>query len=198
MKICFHLCISLFYEIQNIFVVYMSLLSSQEKIDLKRLLVENDCEDNTEHIRKVKHSAKIQSDIHQFGYLKNLFFGSLPVDISILSKTESKKKHIDFENMVQANCNFLYTTYPDIFKRMMKDELDLKIMVRLIEVLKMIEDNKTDQHEASVLFGRVLKEMYIDSAIRHADNLDLEHKDEKQAPEIGKDISWSEYKKSSL
>ena len=198
MKICFQLCISLFYEIQNIFVVYMSLLSSQEKIDLKRLLVENDCEDNTEHIRKVKHSAKIQNDIHQFGYLKNLFFGSLPVDISKLSKTESKKKQIDFENMVQANCNFLYTTYPDIFKRMMKDELDLKIMVRLIEVLKMIEDNKTDQHEASVLFGRVLKEMYIDSAIRHADNLDLEHKGEKQEPEIGKDISWAEYKKSSL
>jgi DNA-binding ferritin-like protein (Dps family) len=130
--------------------------------------------------------------------LKNLFFGSLPEDISKLSKSESKKKQIDFENMVQANCNFLYTTYPDIFKRMMKDELDLKIMVRLIEVLKMIEDNKTDQHEASVLFGRVLKEMYIDSAIRHADNLDLEHKGEKQAPEIGKNISWAEYKKSSL
>jgi hypothetical protein len=80
----------------------------------------------------------------------------------------------------------------------MKDELDLKIMVRLIEVLKMIEDNKTEQHEASVLFGRVLKEMYIDSAIRHADHLDLEHKDEKTKPEAGKNISWVEYKKNSF
>lgn len=172
----------------------MSLLSSQERIDLKRLLNENECEDNTEHIRNVKHSSKIESDIHQFGYLKNLFFGSLPTDITKISIEVSKQKQIDFEKMVQANCNFLYTTYPDIYKRMIKDELDLRIMVRLIEVLKMIEDNKTDQHEASVLFGKVLKEMYIDSAVRHADNLDLAHKDDKTPPEYGKNLSWSEFK----
>lgn len=172
----------------------MSLLTSQERIDLKRLLNENECEDNTEHIRKIKHSSKIQTDIHQFGYLKNLFFGSLPSDLTKLTIEMSKQKQIDFENLVQANCNFLYTTYPDIYKRMIKDELDLRIMVRLIEVLKMIEDNKTDQHEASVLFGRVLKEMYIDSAIKHADHLDLVHKNDSSSPETGKPISWKEYK----
>lgn len=172
----------------------MSLLSSQERLDLKRLLNDNNCEDNTEHIRKVKHSGKIQSDIHQFGYLKNLFFGNLPTDLTKMTIEVSKQKQVDFENMVQANCNFLYTTYPDIYKIMIKDELDLRIMVKLIEVLKMIEDNKTDQHEASVLFGKVLKEMYIDSAIRHADNLDLEHKDDNIPPEVGKNISWIEFK----
>jgi hypothetical protein len=174
----------------------MSLLTSQERIDLKRLLNENECEDNTEHIRKIMHSSKIQSDIHQFGYLKNLFFGSLPSDLTKLTIEMSKQKQIDFENLVQANCNFLYTTYPDIYKRMIKDELDLTMMVRLIEVLKMIEDNKTDQHEASVLFGRILKEMYIDSAIKHADHLDLVHKSDSSVPETGKQISWKEYKKA--
>lgn len=176
----------------------MSLLTSQEKIDLRRLVNENDCEDNTEHIRKIKHSGKIKSDIHQFGYLKNLFFGSLPNDLTKLTLEISTKKQADFENMVQANCNFLYTTYPDIYKRMIKDELDLEIMYKLIDVLKLIEDNKTDQHEASVLFGRVLKEMYIDSAIKHGDNLDLKHKHASSTPETGKTISWKDYKKSQL
>ena len=174
----------------------MSLLSERERIDLKRLLNENDCEDNTEQIRRVRHSGKIQSDIHQFGYLKNLFFGSLPNDLKKISIEESKLKQIDFEKMVQANCSFLYETYPDIFRRMMKDELDLSIMIRLIEVLKMIEDNKTDQHEASVLFGKILKEMYIDSAIKHGDNLDLEHKGETRILESGKNICWGDYKKT--
>jgi hypothetical protein len=173
----------------------MSLLSPQEKLDLKRLVDENECEDNTEYIRKIKHSGKIQSDIHQFGYLKNLFFGSLPPDLTKMTVEALKQKQIDFENMVQANCNFLYTTYPDIYKRMIRDELDLIIMVKLIKVLKMIEDSKTDQHEASVLFGKILKEMYIDSAIKHADNLDLVHKDEFLIRETGKNISWREYKK---
>jgi hypothetical protein len=173
----------------------MSLLSERERIDLKRLINENECEDNTEQIRRVKHSGKIRADIHQFGYLKNLFFGSLPSDLKKISIEESKLKQDDFEKMVEANCNFLYTTYPDIFRRMLKNELDLNIMIRLIEVLKLIEDNKTDQHEASVLFGKILKEMYIDSAIKHGDNLDLEHRVESRPLESGKDVSWREYKK---
>lgn len=176
----------------------MSLLSEKERIDLKRLLNENNCEDNTEQIRILKHSSKLQSDVHQFGYLKKLFFGSLPSEFTKMSIEESKLKQIDFEKMVQANCNFLYTTYPDIYRRILKDELDLGIMMRLIEVLKMIEDNKTDQHEASVLFGKVLKEMYIDSAIKHGDKLNLEHKGEQRPLESGNNVSWKEYKISLL
>jgi hypothetical protein len=66
-------------------------------------------------------------------------------------------------------------------------------MVKLVEVLKLIEDNKTDQHEASVIFGKILKEMYIDSAIRHGDNLDEENR-VVQLKEDGKNMTWEEYK----
>lgn len=173
----------------------MSLLTSQERLDLRKLLNENECQDNTENIRKVKHSGRIRSDIHQFGYLRNLFFGSLPSDFTSIPLEISKSKQTEFEEMVKVNCNFLFTTYPEIFRKMIKNELDLSIMVRLIEVLKLIEDNKTDQHEASVLFGRILKEMYIDSAVRHADNLNLKHNNEKEIPEAGKKMTWIDYKK---
>jgi hypothetical protein len=123
-----------------------------------------------------------------------LFFGSLPKDLTTLSLEKSKKKQSDFEKMVQINCNFIYTVYPDIYRKLMKDELDLNIMVRLVDILRQIEDNKTNQHDASVQFGQTLKEIFIDSAIKHGNNLDAEHSN-KTIKKPDKKISWSEYKK---
>jgi DNA-binding ferritin-like protein (Dps family) len=170
------------------------LLSSEEKLDLKRLLNENECVDNTENIRKVKHSSKIRDDVHQFGYLKERFFGE-NVNLKTISIEDAKKEQVEFENLVQLNCSFLFTVYPEIYKKMIKDELDLNIMIRLVEVLKLIEDSKTDQHEASVIFGRILKELYIDSAIKYGNHLDNEYKKE---PVVEKNISWNEYKKKCI
>jgi hypothetical protein len=92
---------------------------------------------------------------------------------------------------------FLYTYYTDIFHRLMKDELNLKIMSQLLRTLKMIEDGNIDQHEGSVIVGKILKELYIDSAVRHGDNLDKKHEQENPAPkkEDGKTISWKDWKK---
>jgi hypothetical protein len=174
-----------------------------EKLDLKRLMDDNEYQDNSEYIRTIKHSGKIESDICQFGYLKNLFFGSLASidDLTVLSLEEAKKKQLAFEDMVKLNCSFIYTTYPDIYKKMMKDELDLTIMIRLVAILKQIEENKVNQHDASVQFGKVLKELFIDSAIKRGTHLDEEHKDDpengkKKTKEVKK-LSWSQYKKKT-
>ena len=51
----------------------------------------------------------------------------------------------------------------------------LDIFVKLTQVLKWIEDNKTNQHEGSVMIGKILTEMYIDSAIRGAKHIDTHH-----------------------
>jgi hypothetical protein len=59
----------------------------------------------------------------------------------------------------------------------------------------LIEDEKVDQHEGSVLVGKVLKKLYIDSAMKHGERLDKEHESEKVVPVQGKSISWSNYKK---
>jgi hypothetical protein len=68
-------------------------------------------------------------------------------------------------------------------------------MTKLLTVLKMIEDGKVDQHEGSVMVGKILKELYIDSATKRADNIDKEYEDQKVQPIEGKKVSWSEYKK---
>jgi len=168
------------------------LLSSEEKLDLKRLLNENECEDNTENIRKFKHSKKIKDDVHQFGYLKERFFPK-SLDLTSLSIEDSKKKQSEFEKLVELNCSFLFNVYPEIYKKMINDELDLNIMIRLVEVLKLIEDNKTNQHEASVIFGRILKELFIDSAIKHGNHLDEKY-GKTELPVVEKNISWAQFK----
>jgi len=89
----------------------------------------------------------------------------------------------------------------DLFNRLKKDELDLNIMGQLIVLLKMIEDEKIDQHTASFEVGKLLKSIYIDSALKKSQHLDEKHKhhgndSKKHLPD--KKISWAEYKKTML
>jgi hypothetical protein len=157
-----------------------------EKLDLKQLLDKSDYVDNTEHIRKVKHSVLIRDDIRR---MENLKTGSADI----------RKKHPEqFLETCQTECRFLFDNYTDIFNKLMKDELDLSIMTQLLTVLKMIEDGKIDQEKGSIMVGKVLKELYVDSALRRADNLDKEHEGEKVVHVEPKPISWSLFKATSL
>jgi len=76
----------------------------------------------------------------------------------------------------------------------MKDEIDINILNKFISLLKQIEDGKLDQHEASFMVGSILKEMYVDSAIKRAEKLDEETEKNKKKILPNKEISWSQYK----
>ena len=71
-------------------------------------------------------------------------------------------------------------------------------MSQFLSVLKQIEDGKLGQHEASVQVGRILKKLYIDSALRKADKLDDKHSKSKgkKKKNMVKNISWNEFKKT--
>lgn len=154
----------------------MSKLTTQERLDLNKLLRESDTQDNTEHIRSVKHSVKIRDDIRALDKLKR--GGSMD------------------EDTAKAAAPFLYENYTDIFKKVLKDELDLEIMSRLLAVLKLIEDGKVDQHEASVHVGKILKELYVDSALKVCKKKDEEQVEEENTPTYvqEKPISWGEWR----
>jgi hypothetical protein len=77
---------------------------------------------------------------------------------------------------------------------MISDELDLTIMTKILTVLKLIEDGKTDQHEGSVMVGKLLKELYVDSAAKRIGNLDKEHEGERVEQNAGKTLSWRDFK----
>lgn len=162
----------------------MSTLSESERLNLKRLINDSECEDNTQHIRKVKHSVLLRNDIRTLDTLK---------------KTEAALKTSDFEKF-KEKCSqetpFLYNNYTDIFNKMVNDELDLTIMTKMLVILKLIEDGKVDQHEGSVMIGKVLKELYIDSATKRMDNLDAKYEADRPVPIEGKKVSWKEFKKA--
>ena len=161
----------------------MSKLTSQERLDLKKMLRESDAQDNTEHIRNVKHSVKIRDDIRALDKLK---------------KTCSPE---NLEQQGPLTAPFLLENYPDIYKKILQDELNLEIMSRLLTILKLIEDGKVDQHEASVLVGKLLKELYVDSALKKEKKLDDKFKESQSQdpnPEEPISISWSEYKEMRL
>ncbi len=158
----------------------MSELTNDERLNLKKMINESECGDNTDNIRRLKHSVLMRDDVRRLDTLKNTH-GDMKAN-----------NNDDFVLLCQNECKFLYANYTDIFNKLVKDELDLTIMTKLLTVLKLIEDSKVDQHEGSVMVGKVLKELYVDSATKRLDNLDKEH--DKEPMSEGKAISWKQFK----
>jgi hypothetical protein len=163
-------------------LITMANLSDHERLNLKKLVTEMEGEDNTHNIRKVKHSVPMRNDIRTMDALKNTH--------SDMRRT----KPDEFKALCQSKCSFLYNNYTDIFNKIISDELDLTIMTKILTVLKLIEDGKTDQHEGSVMVGKLLKELYVDSAAKRIGNLDKEHEGERVEQNAGKNLSWRDFK----
>lgn len=160
----------------------MANLNDHERLNLKKLVTEMEGEDNTHNIRKYKHSVPIRDGVRTLDTLKN-------------SHAELRKSNpTEFKALCQTQCSFLYNNYTDIFNKLIDDELDLTIMTKLLTVMKLIEDNKTNQHEGSVMVGKILKELYVDSATKRLENLDKQYEGDKVEASAGKSISWREYK----
>jgi hypothetical protein len=158
-------------------------MNNEDRLNLKKLINETECENNTDNIRKLKHSSLIRNDIMRMQELKKKH--------ARVRKNEPER----FLNLCQSQCKFLFNNYTDIFNKVHKDELDLNIMGKLLDVLKKIEDGLVDQHEGSVMVGTILKELYVDSAMKRGQN--IEKTIEPTPPAVyteGKQISWKQYK----
>ena len=76
-----------------------------------------------------------------------------------------------------------------------KDNIDLNLFNKFLLVLEKIEEGKCDQHQASFEVGKILKEIYIDSAMREGNKLDKKNKKKPEKTRKAKSISWNEFKK---
>ena len=86
---------------------------------------------------------------------------------------------------------------------MVKNELDLNILLEFVNVLAEVERGDLDQHEASYKVGKVLKEMYIDTAMKREEKMKRKEARAKgskkvDAPSAGKKISYQAYKAKML
>jgi hypothetical protein len=160
--------------------------SFTQGLNMKSLIESDDYVNNTDRIRSLKHSEDILADIGRICELKKAHPN--------MKIVEEEK----FAHLCQTACPFLYNNYTDIFNKVLKDELDLKMMVNFITVLKQIEDGTMDQYDASVKVGTILKEMYVDSAMRRGKNLDKAAAEDAPVFVEPVKMSWAEFKKKSM
>jgi len=153
-------------------------MNKEDKLNLKKIVNNYNPVETTEKIRELKHSEIIRENVTTYLELKKKY------------KRLSKEQ---FTNIVQKKCYFLYENYTNIFNKLIKDELDLTILNKFLYILHKIEKGDIDQHEGSVMVGNILKELYIDSALRKDNKRNDNKKIERTRK--GKNITWNDYKK---
>ena len=166
-------------------------MDESQRLHLEKMIKENNVEETTGKIRELKHSQCIKRDVDIFLSLKKKY--------SRLLKTNKQQ----FTNIVQMQCKFLFTNYTNLFNRLLKDELNLKILAMLLMILKRIEDGELDQHEGSYEVGKILKELYVDSALRKEKIKTSKRKRHRKKKKSKKEkahakLTWSEYKQLHL
>ena len=166
-------------------------MNLEEKLNLKKMLAQNqDFVDHTEDIRRVKHSGLLLDSMRTIEKLKR-------------AKAEFRQNDPDgFFELCKTEAPLMYNLYTDLFNKLVKDELNLVIMIKLIRILELIEQGQVDQNEGSVMVGKILKEMYVDSALRLGEKLDKQREDENPTPVVQqiepKNIRWSNWKQGTV
>jgi hypothetical protein len=164
-------------------------MDEQDRLNLNEMIKSYGSDDNTQKIRSLRHSSKIKENIQIMLNLQKRY--------AKMRRDEPKK----FEKLAISHCNFLFTKYTNIFNRLMKDELNLQILMTFVKTLRQVEDGDLDQNEASVLVGKILKELYIDSALKREkkyDEIDKKSGKNKKEKKPVNNISWKKYKQMSI
>lgn len=168
-------------------------MNADEKEQLQKMIAANDTQDHTEILREIKHSTQIYNDVSTMIKLKR--------DYARLAKSNPKQ----FDAICVSRCAFLFKYYTDIYNRLKAGEIDLNLLFKMIRILQDIEDGKLDQHEGSFEVGKILKKIYVDSALKRSENLDAEQAAKEKRvttksaktsrPAIPeKKMTWAEYK----
>ena len=154
-------------------------MDDNQRLQLQKMISVNNVEDQTGLIRELKHSHILRDNVNSLIMLK--------------SKYLEDPDGLNMEAMIE--CSFLFTYYTDIYNKIRKDEIDLKILFQFLEVLGKIEDGELDQHTGSFEVGLLLKKIYVDSALRKAEKLNADTgvvEPEYKRPQV--EITWKQYK----
>ena len=159
------------------------MMNDNERLHLQKMIQANNTEDTTDAIRSVKHSNLIYEDVQQLLALKTKYARLV------------KSNPNEFDAICTSRCAFLFNHYTDIFNKVKKNEIDLNILNNFLNVLRQIEEGKIDQHEGSFMVGKVLKELYIDSALKKSENLDKKNTKTKTEKVLKPEkITWKQFK----
>jgi hypothetical protein len=164
-------------------------MNDSQRLQLQRMISENEVEDQTGLIRELKHSQIFRKEIPKLIEIRDSNLKKGDTAIGFGSNTFSRSAQ---------ECNFMYSYYTDIFNKILKNEIDMDTMFSFIDVLSDIETGLLGQHEGAFKVGTLLKKLYVDSALLKADRIDEDNKNMEDAIPLTKPaavkISWNEYK----
>lgn len=151
-----------------------TILSKEQQEQLNEMIKENNTKDNTDQIREKKHSPIIRKCV------------------SIIQNLKRNNKRVSFhelDSLAMKDCSFLYINYPNIYNKLLKDEINIKILYSFLDELESIENGNQNQHEASYKIGMLLKNLYVDKELQ---------KDKPKPPKTikGKKLSYEDFKKT--
>ena len=118
---------------------------------LDNLMRDEDITHSTDRIKELKHSSKSRGDIERLIALK---------------QQHSRATPEAFRRMALARCPFMHEHYTDVLFKLIKDEVDVRLIMRFVDLLAAIEEGRLNQHEASFQVGTILKKIYIDSVLK--------------------------------
>ena len=138
-------------------------IDEKTRLNFEKMMKEEGIENNTTKIRSLKHSKKIREQVTTMVNLRNKY-SRLDKDL--------------MNRMIDSKCVWLYKNYSNLFLKLKKNQLNLQILDKFLSTLSEIEEGTLDQHEGSVKVGQLLKQLYIDSAIKN--KKEIEEKDKKR------------------
>ncbi|MFY7731598.1 MAG: hypothetical protein ACOVRN_18910 [Flavobacterium sp.] len=158
-------------------------MDDSQRLQLQNMIKVNNVEDQTGVIRQLKHSQLIRNDVNRM----------------ILIKAAHRGDDAKIQEECLNECGFLFTYYTDIYNKVRKDEISINILNKFLDVLKRIEEGEMDQHEGSFMVGTLLKELYVDSALKKAEKLNEQEQQKAEAKEETRsadvNVSYKQYKK---
>lgn len=150
-------------------------MNDEQRIQLNKLMTENNTEDHTEQIRELKHSRKIKRCVEQ-------------IEAIVIENPKADLKTLEFLCIEPGS--FLFRNYTTIFNKLMRHQIDFHVLYQFLDKLKEVEDGKLSQQEASYDIGMLLKGIYVDPRL----------KDIAKEPEYmkGEEMDWMDFKKMNL
>lgn len=158
-------------------------IDEKTRLNFDKMMKEEGVEDNTTKIRNLKHSEKIREQVTSM--------------MNIINKYSRLDKKM-MNKMIDSKCGWLFQNYSNLFLKLKKKQLNLQILDKFLNTLSHIEDGILDQHEGSVKVGQLLKELYIDSAIKSQEEMEAKDKKRKKKSfnRPVRKLTWKDYKKS--
>ena len=91
---------------------------------------------------------------------------------------------------------FVYVS--NIYNKLLKDEVDIKILYTFLDELAKIENGTQNQHEASYNIGMLLKSLYVDKKIGIESKKPKTNNPKKTKTKQKPPMSYAEYKEKHL